>query len=168
MKKYFAATTSEGPDLANLQLLFWRLAVEQFERIKGKWHRYAIEDPNDADPEYGANDFVEDAAVAIILAGTSMSELIGQNVPADGDKTPYLRPALKSLIGDPIPQYIEDFITIYDGLRHFGEAKYELVNSITEDSLCEYMTSAQKLWHYILQMRSRPITTDFTHTFELS
>jgi phytoene dehydrogenase-like protein len=163
MKK-FAIGQSEGPNLANLQLSFWRLAVHQFDCIKERWKQYAVENENEVQ-DYTEDGFVIDASVALVLAGTSVAELIGQNVPPDGTNTPHLRPAYKQLVNDPIPAEVEEFFPIYDSLRHFGPVKHHTIEAITEQTLCEYLATAQEVWKDVLRKLGAPIQHDFRHTF---
>lgn len=166
MAKHFAVGDSEGPDVANLQLNFWRLAVQKFDEIRGKWDTHVLVPGEVDDAEYTENEFVVDAATAIVLAGTSVSELAGQNVEPRGNQTPDLRPALRTLLGAAIPAKMEGFIKIYDDLRHFGQAKYDAVASISEQDLCEYLLAAQEIWVAVLRRLGRPVDNDFSHRFE--
>lgn len=166
MTKHFSEQDSEGPDLVNFQLSFWRLAVEKFETVKADWQEFAVEE-GDENEEYTDNDFVIDAAVALVLAGTSVTELIGQNIPAKGDRTENLRPGYKQLIADPIPGDVEAFFQIYDDLRHFGPAKYDAIRRITEEKFCEYMSTAQAIWIDVLKKTRGRVSDDFARTFRL-
>lgn len=106
-----------------------------------------------------------DAAVAIVLAGTSVAELIGQNVPPDGTQTPHLRPAYKTLLADPIPDPVEEFFKVYDCMRHFGPAKHQAVAGITEERLCNYLTTAQSVWTQVLTELGATVGDDFQQIF---
>lgn len=63
----FAEIEIEGSGVANLQLWFWRNAVERFLRME--------ESVADYDEEA---DFFVEASTVIVLAGTSVSQLLGQ------------------------------------------------------------------------------------------
>ena len=168
MARRFASGDSSGPNVANLQLTFWQLAVDMFDRIIEKWRIYAVDEEGEepeANDDYTENEFVIDAAVALVLAGTSIAELIGQNVSPYGDRTPHLRPAYKILVRDQIPDDVEAFFSIYDSLRHFGPAKYEAVDEITQESLCEYLKTAQSMWQDVLKKRSAEIGEEFRRNF---
>lgn len=168
MAKRFASGDSSGPNVANLQLTFWQLAVDMFDRIIKKWRIYAVDEEvegPEAKDDYTENEFVIDAAVALVLAGTSIAELIGQNVDTDGDRTPHLRPAYKILVRDPIPDDVKAFFSIYDSLRHFGPAKHVAVDKITQESLCEHLETAQSIWQDVLKKRSAEIGAEFRHEF---
>jgi hypothetical protein len=166
--KRFAWGDSPGPDVANLQLKFWQLALEMFDRIVENWRTYAVDEegegPETSD-DYTENEFVIDAAVALVLAGTSVSELIGQNVYPDGDKTPHLRSAYKKLVRPQIPDDVETFFSIYDALRHFGPAKHTAVDDITEEGLCKYFKTAQSIWQDVLKKRGAEIGDEFRRDF---
>jgi len=168
MARRFATGDSDGPNVANLQINFWKMAVEVFYQIIEKWKIYAVDEEGEevaANDEYTENEFVIDAAVAIVIAGISISELIGQNVPSDGNKTPHLRPAYKALFRDHIPDDVGAFFSIYDSLRHFGPAKYNAVSEITEKSLCEHFKTAQSIWNDVLKLRNAEISDEFRHDF---
>ena len=169
MKKHFAEVDSEGPDVSNLQRRFWTLAVDAFEQIKEHWRRDAVsdesEEPEDT-PGYVAQDFEVDAAVAIVLAGTSISELLGQNAEARGLRVPGITEAWQEIHGTQTPQALSDFVGFYDALRHFGEPKHEAVRSITEEGLCRHLQTAQDVWVSVLRARGRAVTSEFEHTFD--
>ncbi|MBA2882349.1 hypothetical protein HNR65_002691 [Desulfosalsimonas propionicica] len=167
MRKRFATRDSSGPKVANFQLTFWRLALKEFERIIDNWKKYALREGEEADYslEYDEDDFVIDAAITLVLAGTSVAELLGQNVPPQGDRTPHLRSAYRNLIKDPIPDDIEEFFAVYDSLRHLGPAKYDKVEDITPDKLCKYLNIAQSIWHDVLKIHNATIGQDFLHEF---
>jgi len=167
MARRFASGDSSGPKVTNLQLKFWLLAVDTFDDIIDKWKKYAVdEEEPEPDYDYTENDFLIDAAVALVLAGTSVSELIGQNVPPVSNKTPHLRPAYKTLLKkNEIPDGVESFFTIYDCLRHFGEAKHQAVYDITQESLCEHLKTAQSIWKDVLKVRNAKINDEFMNSF---
>ena len=168
MARRFATGDSSGPNVTNLQLAFWQLAVDAFDRIIEKWKIYAVDEEGGevaVNDDYTENEFVIDAAVALVLAGTSISELIGQNVPPDGDKTPHLRPAYKILVRDQIPNDVEAFFSIYDSLRHFGPAKYDAVYEITQESFCEHLKTAQSIWQDVLRWRNAEVGEEFRRDF---
>ena len=165
--KRFATGISGGPAISNLQLNFWRLAVQQFEDIRQKWRRYAVDENSTDSPEYTENEFSVDAATALVLAGTSIAELIGQNLPWEGERTKPLRAGLDELFGGNSPSGTNALIKIYDDLRHFGPAKYEAVLDVTEETLCEHLKVAQEIWLAVLEKQGCPANEDFRHSFVL-
>lgn len=171
MVKRFASADSPGPDVRNLQLKFWQLAVEMFDRIVDKWKEYA-EDEEGEGPEssydYTENEFVIDAAVALVLAGTSITELIGQNVDSEDKRTPPLRLGYKKLVKNPIPDDVEDLFSIYDSLRHFGPSKYDAVDEITQEDFCKHLKTAQSIWQGVLKNRGAGISDEFRRDFRFS
>lgn len=171
MKKHFAELDSDGPDVSNLQRRFWELAVGSFDKIKEHWNQDAVsddtEEPETA-PRYQSQDFEVDAAVAIVLAGTSISELLGQNVAADGSFVPDIIKAWSKFHGTPPPQDLKDFVTLYEALRHFGPPKHEAVRNITEEGFCNHLRAAQDVWTSVLGKNGRPITAEFKHTFDFA
>ncbi len=185
-KKFFAVGDSEGPNLANLQLEFWRLAVERFKLIERKLQEFGTEDGEESEDYEGAEDyydhrdFVIDAVVALMLAGTSVSELLGQNSqPGTKGRIPSPVEALDRLIPNGVPSTVADvpddirdrlksFIDVYDALRHFGESKYETVKEITQEALCGYLKTAQDVWKLVLQLMNDQVTTEFRCEFRLA
>jgi hypothetical protein len=171
MKKHFAELDSEGPDISSLQRRFWVLAVRAFEEIRERWNEHAVSDdgdePEDA-PEYQSQDFEVDAAVALVLAGTSISELLGQNVETDGSKVPSILAAWQSLHGDAPPERLKEFVKVYDALRHFGPPKYDAVRNMTEEAFCQHLHTAQDVWRSVLRMCGNPVSGEFDHVFEFN
>ncbi len=169
MKKHFAELDSEGPDISNLQRRFWELAVRSFDEIKEHWNQEAVSDDieePETTPEYQAQDFEVDAAVAIVLAGTSISELLGQNVTPHGSAVPAITKAWGEIHGKEPPEDLRDFVKVYDALRHFGPPKHDAVRNITEEEFCKHFRTAQDVWTSVLHKRGRPITDAFKHTFD--
>ena len=64
-----------------------------------------------------------------------------------------------------LPANVEAFLTVNNDLRHFGEAKNATVQTITKEKLCEYMTTAQQIWIYVLKELGRVNSVDFRHKF---
>lgn len=160
--KRFAVTTTCGTDIVNLQFNFWRLACRQFDELVEKWRLYARDDGDENDDGYNAEEFVEDAAVVIVLAGASISALLGQNWGGPGVRTP---PPLKLL-----PQYgssplWDKFWERYDGIRHFGEPKWEIGNGICETTLEQDMQAAKEIWSAVLQSKKKDVGPEFSRDF---
>ena len=161
----FAMGSTDGPDISNLQLNFWRLAVQKFEEIQEKWRRYAIDETSDNWPEYTENEFKVDAAIALVLAGTSIAELVGQNLPCASERTKPLGGGLDDLFGGNPPSGTKALIKIYNDLRHFGAPKHEAVWGVTEEILCEHLKVAQKIWLAVLKRQGHSANEDFRHSF---
>lgn len=167
-RKRFAFGDTNGPDISNLQLTFWRLACERFSMIKLHWQDSVVARAGEDDPDYTENEFKVDAATTIVLAGTSISELIGQNVSTDRTgRTPSPREGLTQLLGEGVPPGADALIAIYDDLRHFGPAKHTAVWDLTEDLLCEHLRTAQQIWGAVLAHQGQPITSEFRQPFSL-
>ncbi|MCA9072657.1 MAG: hypothetical protein KDA84_27230, partial [Planctomycetaceae bacterium] len=45
--------------------------------------------------------------------------------------------------------HFQQFVTIYDQVRHFGEPWHEAVAEITLDDLCGYMQLVQDVWRLV-------------------
>jgi hypothetical protein len=167
MTKGFACWDSSGVTVKNLQLAFWDLAIQHFDEIREKWRQFAPEDrsvePED-EPAYSIDQFVEDAAVALVLAGTSVTILLGQNTKSNGKEVPAPKKAINQLFGSSKTQW-DRFIERYDALRHFGEPKWGLINGIDEDIVRQDFESAQEIWIAVLTKNGRPIDDRFKKDF---
>lgn len=167
-RRYFAIGPSDGPDTANLQKRFWKHAINHFNIILDNWSKHSVsDDESPMNEEYTINEFVVDAAVTIVLAATSITELAGQNIEPEGERTPEPKSALKRLLSSEYDSDVDDFINVYDALRHFGPAKYAAIDSLTEDKLCEYMSTAQRIWQIILFKQGLTVDDEFNHDFKL-
>lgn len=153
--KRFAFGCTGGPDIVNLQLGFWKNSIATFKFIKEQWEKCAVEENGrgTGSDKYTEDDFKVHAARGIVEAGTSLSILVGQNVPPEEWKgrqvTPSLRGALAVLL-ESLDGTAEEFIRIYDDIRHFGLAKHETIEELTEEKYCALMTTAQSLWKRVL------------------
>lgn len=163
--KRFAFGTTGGPDTVNLQLGFWCDAVNTFQHVRTQWRKCAVEDEDcsGGSDDYTEHEFVVDAARGIVLAGTSLSILIGQNVESEerGNRrmTPKLTTALKKL-QVPFDDRAREFFQMYDDIRHFGLAKHDTIHGLTEERYCDLMTTAQSLWKKVLE-KIKIIERDF-------
>jgi hypothetical protein len=163
----FASGTSCGPDIWNLQLRFWKLAVDDFMRIKSLLDRFGGDDDTEPNDAYNEDQFVVDAAVAIVLAGTSVSQLTGQNAAPDAKgKTPNLLPCIETATRCPLTSDVKRFVKIYDDVRHFGEAKHDDVKQLDLETLRHCMNTAQVIWQQVLHVNGMPLTDDVTQRFE--
>jgi len=167
MKRRFAFGDSNGPNINNLQRNFWHLALDGFNDLLQKWQRYTVgeEDDEQGSDEYTEDDFVVDAAVVLILAGTSVTQLIGQNVDPNGDRVPPPRQAYEHLLGHPPSDDFVNFIDLYDALRHFGSPKYDAIQAITPEHLCQHLHTAQSVWQNVLRYRNEPIGDHLRNDF---
>ena len=137
------------------------------------------DDDADDDPEYDFGDFLEDAVVAIVLAGTSVSQLLGQNSPSKTSKIPSPKVAIAELLShsnfnsktkEDLTNSFHEFVQVYDAVRHFGEAKHETIAQLTEESLCKHLTTCQDVWRFVLQSvyGRKPSTGEFDRKFEFT
>lgn len=165
----FAILSSDDEHVWNLQYYFWKNAMDHFDTIKNT--------------DYNKEGVFEvDACMAIVLAGTSISQLLGQNVGVDSSgKTDGPRAAfrkltsgkdLKSIGFGGLKKRFEGFVTVYDDIRHFGLSlpKHRQIRDINEQSLCEFLTTAQDVWKLVAKLlgaASMPHSEDFQHTFAL-
>jgi|GEM_PF-4379750 hypothetical protein len=168
MRRHFASGDSNGPNVNNLQRNFWYLALDGFKHLLQKWERYSVREDDDkleSEDNYTEDDFVVDAAVVLILAGTSVTQLIGQNVNPVGDRVLPPRQAYKQLLGHPVSDDFVKFIDVYDSLRHFGSPKYDAVEAITPENLCQHLRIAQSAWCDVLRHRGEPIGDHLQNDF---
>lgn len=167
MRRRFAYGDSSGPNVNNLQRNFWRLALDGFNDLLEKWRRYSVKEESyePESDEYTENDFVVDSAAVIILAGTSVTQLIGQNVVSNGVRVPPPRQAYEQLLGNPPSGDFVNFINLYDALRHFGSPKYDAVEAITPERLCEHLRTAQSVWQDVLRHRGDQIGNHLQNDF---
>lgn len=165
--RHFACGSSEGPNVANLQLNFWRHALDRFRDIQSRWRQHAISEEQTApeDLSYTENEFLVDAATAIVLAGTSITELVGQNTEPEGNVTPSIRKGLAQLVPALQGAQVDAFLSTYDGLRHFGPAKHEAIWNLSEELFCQHMEAAQRIWVSVLEHLGITITDDFRQRF---
>lgn len=172
-KRQFAYGTTRGPDIVNLQLGFWKDALATFAEIENNWNRYAVEGPSEADDEgpYTKNEFRVDAARAIVLAGTSISILVGHRAPAETKEDGSLwtmmpQDALRHLVGE-LSEDHEKLIRAYEDIRHFGSCKYDTLHELTPDALCHLMRVAQDIWKTVLPDLDEEERALFTTDFDL-
>jgi len=161
MKK-FATLSSEDVNLANIQLTLWRRAISCYDALD----RESRGDNNDFD-----HVFLVDAAVCLILAGSSITQLLGQNSQAAGANSRRVPPP-KALIDEVITDSClrdraKDFIDIYDCLRHFGEPKHTEVLSLNEQLFLDCMKTCQDIWAHVLRNEGCTVGAEFTNAFEL-
>jgi hypothetical protein len=159
----YATYTSEDNETTNLQLYFWRCAIEHFKEIQ---------EAEKVATEVGGIDHDIDvvSSVAIVLAGTSVSQLLGQQQTASqkqGSKVPQPLSIFDTAIAQADPalrQRLAEFIKVYDAIRHFGEQKHAIVGNVDEMRLCDLMTTAQDVWRAVLTQNNLS-TAEFCNTF---
>ena len=88
--KVFAEETSESPCVFNIQLATWKLAVDRWRNLEVKFR----------DVECDFNEFFEEACGILVLAGTSVSQLLGQNTSNTSPHVPSVDKLLDELVSD--------------------------------------------------------------------
>src|SRR5262245_3977835 len=161
-RPFAQSTTPDSPDLANLQRTFWDMAVDRFGAIKGA----AGQDC------FTWSKFTTEAAVVIVLAGTAISELLGQNTPPDDDgSVPSPTRCAAKLYGGRhrVPTALAAFITTYDDLRHFGPPKqqaiYDLMHERGRARLCELLNAAGDVWAKVTDGMDVPYYSHASYRF---
>src|SRR5262245_6406264 len=117
MIRKFASSNSEDPEITNIQLAFWRMAVKKYREIE------QASSLGNTDTNY----FFINATTTLILAGSSLTQLVGQNTCAQRGRVPSPKDALKEELGETADLFseISKFIDFYDDIRHFGEPKHQ-------------------------------------------
>lgn len=169
-----AVGSTTGANILNLQLGVWRHAVAQFEELRraGEGHRTALltTPENDAD-EYTWNEFEPDAAVAVLLAGISLNQLLGHHAkPRPDGKPPSFRKCIREImhIENDLPADWEEVVCTYDRLRHFGPPHYPTIMSLSPAKLEQLMKTAQAMWVCTLNKLDIDVPNkDFSHEFDL-
>jgi hypothetical protein len=171
--KQFAMGTSDGPNAVNFQLSFWRDSLIVFAHIKNMWNKNASVDYANNSATYTEDNFVVDAARGIIMAGTSISVLLGQNTAPDTNKRGAQR--TKSFekaaceLGISLDTDEVDFVNHYDRFRHFGIAWHTYIETLDVDKYCDLMATAQSLWLKILnKIDMQYLSDDFNYKFNIA
>ena len=118
LPRYPVRSTPDSGDAPNLQLAFWRRCIAEFEGLR---------DLASSDGGYPARAFAERAAIAVVLAGTGMAQLLGQNdpdYPRRADRDHVAQPdKIAASLGVADDDFAE-FIRVYNDLRHFGPPRF--------------------------------------------
>lgn len=156
--KVFAEQSSEGPSVFNIQLATWKIAIS----------RWRVLDERYREDECDFNDFFEEACVILVLAGTSASQLLGQNTSATSPHVPSVDKLLDELVADlQLRSTLKEFNSTYEDLRHFGMPKHATVIGIDEEHFTQWMLALQTLWVF-LGRPSEPIAKSwFRNAFEV-
>ncbi len=168
----FAEICTDSPRIWNVQLGFWRDAVEHFEAMVKNVDVYEDEAI-----------FGVDAAIVLVLAGTSVSILLGQQwsekrlrehndsegrVPAP---TELLKRLLNKVTVDN-PDVVKNGFAhtnmMHEAIRHFGEPKHETVGELNYVILVQHLKLLQTIWNLVIEWRNvndQYIPCDFKHEF---
>lgn len=116
-RRYPTQYTPNDQDAPNLHLFFFRKSIVEFNKLReiveapGPRHRLA---------------FAEQAALVLILAGTALTQLEGQNDASyprwKDDRERVAQP--RKIANPPEGSPLADFLSVYDNLRHFGPPRY--------------------------------------------
>jgi len=137
--KPFCEVSSEAPMYSsNLQLFALRQAF-RYWRILSRC-RARLSQPR----------VTEYLVFITICAGTSISQLLGQNATHSGpeDRVSAPKELFDQLFGVNHPKRSDfrDFIDLYDDCRHFGSPKYPSIASLTEARCKRYLDLVVTLW----------------------
>ena len=162
----FATLNSEEADITNIQLHFWQQAIRKYNLLE----QQSLDEDSDYD-----QDFLVEAIEILILVGSSLTQLIGQNAyfsqkNINDEWVPTPQKLLSQEFSNEEPLYNDciTFMTFYDDIRHFGEPKHRSVDNFSEEKFVEYMNTAQELWVYFLRKNGLKITDDFKNEFKIT
>lgn len=153
MSPMFAVGDTGGPEVINLQLTFWQLAVRHFRQMKREIRTKCRDENRDAPSVYWDDEFIVESAVCVVLAGTSLSALLGQNVESSGGRTPPWKKLWRSITKKEPPVALSEFFDVYDSIRHFGPGKHAVVTEIDQTQLLRILNAAREAWLAVLQHR---------------
>lgn len=135
--KVFAVRTSEDPNVFNIQLETWKIAIDRWRKLEERFR----------EKECSFNEFFEEVCVILVLAGTSASQLLGQNTSTISSRVPDVKELLPELVADPqLRSTLKEFNSIYEDLRHFGVPKHAKILDIDRKRFTRWMLALQKLW----------------------
>jgi hypothetical protein len=156
--KVFAEQTSEGPSVFNIQLATWKIAIERWRGLEERFR----------DDECDFNKFFEEACVILVLAGTSASQLLGQNTSSTSSHVPSVENLVDELVPDrELCLTMKEFNSTYEDLRHFGEPKHSSVIKIDGAHFTRWMLAVQKLWIDLGRPHESIKKSLFRNTFEV-
>ena len=135
--KVFAEQTTEDPNVFNIQLATWKIAIDRWRDLEERFR----------DRGCDFNEFFEEACVILVLAGTSTSQLLGQNTSNPSSHVPNVENLVDELVADPqLRSTLREFNLTYEDLRHFGEPKHARVMDIDGEHFTRWMLALQTLW----------------------
>ncbi|MCC6680178.1 MAG: hypothetical protein IT445_04665 [Phycisphaeraceae bacterium] len=156
--KVFATLSSEDPSVYNIQLTTWKISVDRWRDLKRECK----------DGYCDFNNLFEEACVILLLAGTSMSQLLGQNTSMKTDDVPGLNQLLNELVPDAKQRAVlKEFNEIYEDLRHFGESKHKNILGVDGTLFTKWMDAIQRIWIDIAKPPQSTVQEWFHEDFDL-
>jgi hypothetical protein len=114
------------------------------------------------------NKFFEEACVILVLAGTSASQLLGQNTSSTSAHVPSVDKLLDELVPNlALRSTLKEFNAMYEDLRHFGEPKHSNVIDVDGAHFTRWMLAVQKLWIDLGRPGASLEKSTFCNTFEV-
>ncbi len=154
--KVFAEQSTEDPSVFNIQLATWKIAIDRWRDLEKRFR----------EEECGFNKFFEEACIILVLAGTSASQLLGQNTSSTSSHVPNVENLLAELVPDPkLRSTLKEFNSTYEDLRHFAEPKHASVIDINGEHFTRWMLALQSLWLFLGQPGEAIVRTWFRNTF---
>ena len=102
---------------------------------------------------------LERYVVVIDLLGLSLSQLLGQNIQHSSSRVDPPKQLLSRFLSittysDEIKENLIDrfkeFINYYDGCRHFGLPKHEIINTLTYRKTEQFVNLALEIWDRVI------------------
>ena len=148
MANYYCSLQSSGNNYTNLQLYSLLQAWRLWKEVDApKRH----ESPGKIRERCG---------VVIILLGSSLYQLLGQNCP--GNEKSRKTPAGKALLNcvlealnikghnvSELTSRFDAFVDVYDAFRHFGQLKHETIDRVTIEATREYVETTLMIWNVL-------------------
>jgi len=100
----------------------------------------------------------ERCVVIVDLLGLSLTQLLGQNFGGTSTKIPPPKCLMSSFLKvvklseqdkKDIADKFSDFLSFYDGCRHFGLPKHEKINQLTFEITREFVELAIEIWDLV-------------------
>lgn len=166
----FAYRGTHTDDLVNLQLRFWQRAIKAFDSACAAKSEHR---------------FCEEACLAIVDAGTSVVQLLGQAYEAQTERrTPDPEKLWNRVssgtdlkgFGPKIKKRFRTLMKIYGDIRHFGSLKHFDVQQLSGEQLCQALTTAQDVWKLVeaikinggIPLPAHKVPTHLCYTFEMA
>ncbi len=139
--KPFCEISSESVYSSNLQLFSLRQAYRYLKELHEK--------------ECEGSKVTEYLVFIIVCAGTSISQLLGQNVKhsSTSTKVPPPKRLFDEIFGNAHSKAkdFEAFIDLYDDCRHFGSPKYPSIKNLTIEKCECHLNLVTTLWDEIVE-----------------
>ena len=103
---------------------------------------------------------IRERCVFVVSAlGLSLSQLLGQNVPTGKPRVGPPRQLLASFLSgtrlderdrEDLTARFDDFLDAYDGIRHFGPPKHEIISKLDIQRTRTFVSLTLEIWNVVL------------------